>query len=533
MNPSHHRARDLLLVTILMSLATACGEDDDPMAQADMSSPPGEDMRVDDHDMAPRPPDMRDDIDAPDMRVDETPDMKDDQTSPPDDFGSLGWPVARSQVDDRLMTAELYGDQGPVLFLLSAIHGNERLAVSHGERVRWLLQGGLAERLGMRIFFIQAGNPDGIFDATRANGRGVDLNRNFPAENFDPSAGGGEAPLSESESRLLVKALDWTEPVGVISVHCCVPVLDYDGPGEELATVMANAMAPLVDFPVFRLGSRPGSMGSYVGLTLALPIITFEFARAGEYDPVDQLDAAEFAIEEGAFWAASLSTAPTADVAANVEPLLDSSYRMRSLGKSAAQIDIRMDEMGHATEKLLLLSGLDASDRLGEHVAEHLRRELIAELDEDGPVSARIITMANPDGVMSGSTRDADGVDLLADLASAEPMSTSASALRALIEEPELRTIYLVEDAAEDLVSLHGPNAAALELSYEQSMSPIPLVTEAPEQYRTLIDVLVDAGKDVVFIGVGTQRLEAQGQLDMPYDSPQDFWPLIQLSHRD
>lgn len=530
MSSSHH-AHFILFITALISLTAACGRSEDDHDRADMPSASGDAMPADAADMAAPRQDMREDLSEPDMRVDGAPDMKEDEPSPLGDFGSLGWPVARSQVDDRLMTAELYGDQGPVLFLLSAIHGNERLAVSHGERVRWLLQGGLAERLGMRIFLIQAGNPDGILYSTRENGNGIDLNRNFPAANFDPSAGGGDTPLSESESKLLAKALDWTEPVGVISVHCCVPVLDYDGPGEELALAMSGAMEPLADFPVFRLGSKQGSMGSYVGLTLALPIITFEFARAGEYDPVDQLDAAELAIEEGAFWAASLSTAPMPDVAANVEPLTSSSYRMQSIGKSAAQIDIRMDRFGRAADHFLLLSGLDASGRLGEHVAEYLRRELIAMFyEEDHQMSARIITLANPDGVMTRSTRDADGVDLLEDLTSAEPMSANASALRELLADPNLHTVYIVEDTPQDLVSLHGPDVAALELEFERSVGTITLADDAPEAYRPLITSLADAGKDVIFIGVGTQRLEAQGESDMPYGSPQDFWPLIQLS---
>jgi hypothetical protein len=35
-------------------------------------------------------------------------------------------------------------------------------------------------------------------------------------------------------------------------------------------------MAEYSDLPVEKLGAEPGSLGSYAGLTLAIPVITFE-----------------------------------------------------------------------------------------------------------------------------------------------------------------------------------------------------------------------------------------------------------------
>jgi hypothetical protein len=202
-----HLYRLMACATLFAFASTACGgcgEDDAPedMAQspfdqgtmkgdsgkADIPDTPG-DMGMVTPDAAPDMP-----ADNPDSPAD-TPDMIPPLT---EGLGELGWMVARSQVGDRPMFAELYGDQGPVLFLLSAIHGNERIAISFGERVRTALLGGMAERLGVRIFFVQVGNPDGVDRASRANARGVDLNRNFPAENFDPNGAGGSMPLSES-----------------------------------------------------------------------------------------------------------------------------------------------------------------------------------------------------------------------------------------------------------------------------------------------------------------------------------------------
>jgi len=48
--------------------------------------------------------------------------------------------------------------------------------------------------------------------------------------------------------------------------------IDYDGP----ASALAARMAQYCDLPVKKLGAEPGSLGSYAGLTLRIPIITFE-----------------------------------------------------------------------------------------------------------------------------------------------------------------------------------------------------------------------------------------------------------------
>ena len=91
------------------------------------------------------------------------------------------WVIGRS-LKGRPVIAEQFGIGGPVLYLMSGIHGNERSAVSWSERTRSLLLGGLAERHGIRIIFIGAANPDGIAAGTRENANAIDLNRNCNRE---------------------------------------------------------------------------------------------------------------------------------------------------------------------------------------------------------------------------------------------------------------------------------------------------------------------------------------------------------------
>ena len=52
--------------------------------------------------------------------------------------------------------------------------------------------------------------------------------------------------------------------------------MDYDGPAGDLARAMADSSG----LPVKKLGSRPGSLGSYLGVDRKVPIITLELPRA-------------------------------------------------------------------------------------------------------------------------------------------------------------------------------------------------------------------------------------------------------------
>ena len=44
--------------------------------------------------------------------------------------------------------------------------------------------------------------------------------------------------------------------------------------------MLAERMGQYCALPVKKLGARPGSLGSYAGVTLGIPIITFEMTQA-------------------------------------------------------------------------------------------------------------------------------------------------------------------------------------------------------------------------------------------------------------
>jgi protein MpaA len=127
---------------------------------------------------------------------------------------------------------------------------------------------------GRRVVFLPIANPDGYVHNVRTNSHGIDLNRNFGASNRQDLRRYG-TELSEPESTLIAAVLKQYKPVRIVSIHQPLSCIDYDGPAEQLAQLMAK----YCELPVKLVGSRPGSLGSYAGVDLGIPIVTLELPR--------------------------------------------------------------------------------------------------------------------------------------------------------------------------------------------------------------------------------------------------------------
>lgn len=190
-----------------------------------------------------------------------------------------------TSVENRPIRALVLGQGPDTILIMATIHGNENAGtplsmrlISHLERHPGLLN-------GRRVIFLPVTNPDGYHDNRRTNANGVDLNRNFPAENRREFRRSGPEPLSEPESRIVHDLLNVYTPSRIVSMHQPLEVIDWDGPGEELARHMGRYS----DLPVNRLGARPGSLGSYAGETLGIPIITLEFPEDAKHWDADTM----------------------------------------------------------------------------------------------------------------------------------------------------------------------------------------------------------------------------------------------------
>lgn len=176
------------------------------------------------------------------------------------------------------------------ILVIGGIHGDELTSVSIVFRWIELLRQPGTRPTPYHWRVIPVLNPDGLLrkPPTRVNARGVDLNRNFPTENWareaqrywsvstkqDPRRYPGTAPASEPESAWLHNEIKAYRPDVIISVHAPHDVLDYDGP---------TGVKPPQRFGrlrLNRLGVYPGSLGNFGGLQEGIPVVTLELPHA-------------------------------------------------------------------------------------------------------------------------------------------------------------------------------------------------------------------------------------------------------------
>ncbi|MCM2280359.1 MAG: DUF2817 domain-containing protein [Bdellovibrionaceae bacterium] len=170
----------------------------------------------------------------------------------------------------------------PIL-LMGGIHGDEPEGVALAEgTLEWLksaCESGHGEQLAPWVV-IPCLNIDGFRKNQRVNGRGVDLNRNYPASNWSPTADKeryfpGPSPGSEPEIQGVVELLQTLRPRLVIHCHSWKPMVVYAGePGLRDAELLGRAsgykVVDTIGYPT------PGSLSQYGWGDLKIPIICIE-----------------------------------------------------------------------------------------------------------------------------------------------------------------------------------------------------------------------------------------------------------------
>lgn len=187
-------------------------------------------------------------------------------------------------VEGRPLKAQLYGDSGKVVLFLATIHGDESAGTKLLVELAKRLDQDPTLRGDYRVLLVPVVNPDGMAKGTRRNAHNVDLNRNFPARNFQASLYRGHTPLSEPESKFISDLVRTYKPVRILSFHQAANRIDYDGPGAALAHRLAS-LSPLA---VQRMGQRPGSLGAWAGGDRQIPTLTIELPRSADDLEPDQ-----------------------------------------------------------------------------------------------------------------------------------------------------------------------------------------------------------------------------------------------------
>ena len=184
--------------------------------------------------------------------------------------------VVGHSVEGRPIEVESYGTGPDVVLIMAAIHGDEPASAVLVRCLADYLRENAPVLAGRRVILMPVANPDGLKRGTRRNVHGVDLNRDFPANNRKPTRDGGTRGLSDPESQAIYDLLHRDRPSRIVSIHQPLECVDYDGPAEDLA----RAMAAQTTLPCKKLGARPGSLGAYAGETLGIPIVTLELPNA-------------------------------------------------------------------------------------------------------------------------------------------------------------------------------------------------------------------------------------------------------------
>lgn len=180
------------------------------------------------------------------------------------------------------------------LLLLAGQHGEEPdCTVILSRALRALIEP------ARNVATVLALNPDGLQRGTRGNANGVDLNRNFPTQNWstEPTSyrwnhdaeppddrihlSPGSSPGSEPETQALITLVEKLQPRQIVTLHgplACIDDPEQSPLGHWLAEQTGMPLVTNIGYPT------PGSFGTWCA-EQNLPIITWEFP----HQPIEQL----------------------------------------------------------------------------------------------------------------------------------------------------------------------------------------------------------------------------------------------------
>lgn len=180
------------------------------------------------------------------------------------------------------------------ILVFSLIHGDETGA---GSLVRYWMErlSEIEPRNDWRV--VPVLNPDGFIAKTRVNANRVDLNRNFPTEDWNaqaekfwkdrtssnPRRFPGSVAGGEPEVQCAMKHVTDYKPDFVVSIHTPLGVLDFDGP---------KVKPPSFDYlPWKSLGHYTGSLGRFLWAERNIPTLTTELRSSlpGSFRKFDEL----------------------------------------------------------------------------------------------------------------------------------------------------------------------------------------------------------------------------------------------------
>lgn len=167
----------------------------------------------------------------------------------------------------------------PRILLVGGVHGDEPEGIRLAEDLLLWLQKQPSHETSWTL--IPCLNVDGARLPQRMNARGVDLNRNFPSDDWSslnergPRYHPGSHPGSEPEVQALVELIEEEKPHLILHFHSWEPCVVYTGaPGRSAAEKIGGDTG----YPVREdIGyPTPGSLGQFGWQKKKIPVICVE-----------------------------------------------------------------------------------------------------------------------------------------------------------------------------------------------------------------------------------------------------------------
>jgi protein MpaA len=186
---------------------------------------------------------------------------------------------------ERPVYMEKINDSDKNILIIAVIHGNEwsgypllRSFLEEIDRNQTISK-------NTSLLLLPIANPDAYAIDRRNNLNWVDINRNFPADNYGKSRRDGAGSFSEKESQIIDDIVEKYKVEGIVVFHEPFDCIDYNGPAKNWAEFVGKQ----AQLPVKKLSEMSGSIGSYFGKKRNIPVLTVELPAYSHVKSVDYL----------------------------------------------------------------------------------------------------------------------------------------------------------------------------------------------------------------------------------------------------
>lgn len=184
------------------------------------------------------------------------------------------------------------GADDEVALIVGGMHtGNEALTIDLArELMADFSSGRLVPPSTVTVCILPELNPDGRALGVHTNAEGVDLNRNWPSEDWQADAwhpetgpvSGGHVPLSEAETQVLHSFLEVARPSAVLVLHCCGSLVEANRQAD--AVFMARRYAAAAAFEYLNTWNFYDISGEFIDAMdeLGIPAMDIELSNSDE-----------------------------------------------------------------------------------------------------------------------------------------------------------------------------------------------------------------------------------------------------------